>query len=92
VEQKEDSGEVGDSGAIRSQLVRKVKSPRRKSSFMKQNYADGGGPRGLVREPLGLLKRVPQKLTDFCDKNALQLFDPARFLIARTIPFERKAR
>ena len=38
------------------------------------------------------LERIPQKLTDFCDENSLQLLDLARFLIARTIPFERKAR
>jgi 3-methyladenine DNA glycosylase Tag len=29
------------------------------------------------------LKRIPQKLTGFCEKNALQIFDLARFLIAR---------
>ena len=38
------------------------------------------------------LERIPQKLTDFCDENALQIPVLARFLIARTIPFERKAR
>jgi len=38
------------------------------------------------------LERIPQKLTDFCDWNALQLCDLARFLIARMIPCERKAR
>jgi len=38
------------------------------------------------------LERIPQKLTDFCDKNSLQLLNLARFLIAQTIPFERKAR
>jgi hypothetical protein len=37
-------------------------------------------------------ERIPQRLADFCDKNALQHIDLARFLIARTIPFERKAR
>ncbi len=38
------------------------------------------------------LDRIPQKLTDFCDENSLQLIDLARFLIARPIPAERKAR
>jgi hypothetical protein len=38
------------------------------------------------------LERIPQKLADFCDKNALQHIDLARFLIARTMPFERKTR
>jgi hypothetical protein len=51
----------------------------------------------FLRKPLvaagrGGLERIPQKLTDFCDQNSLELFDVARFLIARTIPFERKAR
>jgi hypothetical protein len=35
------------------------------------------------------LERIPQKLTDFCDQNSLQLSDLARFLIGR---FERKTR
>jgi hypothetical protein len=38
------------------------------------------------------LERIPQKLTDFCDQNSLQHIDLARFLIARTIPFEGQAR
>ena len=32
------------------------------------------------------------EVADFCDKNSLQQTDLARFLIARTIPSERKAR
>jgi hypothetical protein len=32
------------------------------------------------------------KVASFCDKNALQIFDLARFLVARMIPCERKAR
>jgi hypothetical protein len=36
------------------------------------------------------LERIPQKLVDFCDKNALKLFGLARFLVARTIPFSGK--
>jgi hypothetical protein len=45
----------------------------------------------LIRRSEGP-ERFPQKLADFCDKNALQGIEFARFLIARTIPFERKAR
>ena len=38
------------------------------------------------------LERIPQKLTEFRDQNSLQRFDLARFLLARTIPFEGQAR
>ena len=38
------------------------------------------------------LDQAPRKLPDFCDRSLLQYFDFARFLIVRTIPFERKAR
>jgi hypothetical protein len=37
------------------------------------------------------LEQAPKKLIDFFDKSLLQHFDFERFLIARTIPFERKA-
>jgi uncharacterized protein with HEPN domain len=46
----------------------------------------------IIGEAATRLERIPQKLADFYDKNALQYIDFARFLIARTIPFERKAR
>ncbi len=49
-----------------------------------KNLAKGGAIR--------FLERIPQKLTDFCDENSLQFLDLARFLIARPIPAERKAR
>jgi len=38
------------------------------------------------------LERIPKMLIDFFDKDALQRFNLARFLIDRTIPFGRKAR
>jgi hypothetical protein len=38
------------------------------------------------------LEQVPKKLIDFFDQNLLRAFDLARFLIDRTIPFDRKAR
>jgi hypothetical protein len=37
------------------------------------------------------LEQAPKKLIDFFDKSSLQRFDFERFLIVRTIPFERKA-
>jgi transposase len=37
------------------------------------------------------LEQSPKKLIDFFDKSLLQHFDFERFLIVRTIPFERKA-
>jgi hypothetical protein len=37
------------------------------------------------------LEQAPKKLMDFFDKSLLQHFDFERFLIVRTIPFERKA-
>ncbi len=37
------------------------------------------------------LEQAPKKLIDFFDKSLLQHFDLERFLIVRTIPFERKA-
>jgi hypothetical protein len=37
------------------------------------------------------LEQAPKKLIDFFDKSLLQHFDFERFLIVRTIPFERKA-
>jgi len=36
------------------------------------------------------LEQAPKKLIDFFDKSLLQHFDFERFLIVRTIPFERK--
>lgn len=42
--------------------------------------------RALRRSP------IPQKLTGFCDKNALRILDLARFIVARMIPRERNAR
>jgi hypothetical protein len=44
------------------------------------------------RSTIGCLEHVPAKLNDFADKNMLQLIDLARFLFARVIPPERKAR
>jgi hypothetical protein len=38
------------------------------------------------------LERILQKLTDFCDKIALQILDFDGFPFARRIPCERKAR
>jgi hypothetical protein len=46
----------------------------------------------MIFPSLAALEQVPLKLIDFCDWNFLQHFDFARFLIVRTIPFERKAR
>jgi hypothetical protein len=37
------------------------------------------------------LEQAPKKSIDFFDKSLLQHFDFERFLIVRTIPFERKA-
>jgi hypothetical protein len=37
------------------------------------------------------LEQAPKKLIDFFDKSLLQHFDFERFLVVRTIPFERKA-
>ncbi len=37
------------------------------------------------------LEQAPKKLIDFIDKSLLQRFNFERFLIVRTIPFERKA-
>jgi len=37
------------------------------------------------------LEQAQKKLIDFFDKSLLQRFDFERFLIVRTIPFERKA-
>jgi hypothetical protein len=37
------------------------------------------------------LEQAPKKSIDFFDKSWLQRFDFERFLIVRTIPFERKA-
>jgi hypothetical protein len=37
------------------------------------------------------LEQAPKKLIDFFDKSLLQHFDFERFLIVRTILFERKA-
>jgi hypothetical protein len=37
------------------------------------------------------LEQAPKKLIDFFEKSLLQRFDFERFLVVRTIPFERKA-
>ena len=42
-------------------------------------------------EERNALEQAPKKLIDFFDKSLLQHFDFERFLIVRTIPFERKA-
>jgi hypothetical protein len=42
-------------------------------------------------KPPRQLEQAPKKLIDFFDKSSLQHFDLERFLIVRTIPFERKA-
>ena len=61
----------------------------------------GSGQRGAGRFARGTagrrggadaVEQIPRKLTDFRDQNLLQHIDIARFLIARTIPSELKAR
>jgi hypothetical protein len=45
----------------------------------------------LARQRSSNSEQAPKKLIDFFDKSLLQHFDFERFLIVRTIPFERKA-
>ena len=47
--------------------------------------------RQQVAELVPKLEHVPEKLTDFSDKNMLQLFDFERALIDRMIPSDRNA-
>jgi hypothetical protein len=48
-------------------------------------------PRKAQRSGGSDFEQAPKKLIDFFDKSLLQHFDFERFLIVRTIPFERKA-
>jgi hypothetical protein len=54
---------------------------KRNSSYSQRNW----------HPPTLALEQAPKKLIDFFDKSLLQHFDVERFLIVRTIPFERKA-
>jgi hypothetical protein len=40
--------------------------------------------------PSSALEHVPEKCAHFSEKNMLQLFNPARFLIGEVIPLRRK--
>ena len=80
-------------------LAARASSRRRKPRFMGISAKWRLVPRllglGRINEPsclwVGALEQAPKKLIDFFDKSLLQHFDFGRFLIIRTITFERKA-
>jgi hypothetical protein len=54
-------------------------------------WVENAPPARLFTPGVGCLEQAPKKLIDFFDKSLLQRFDFERFLIVRTLPFERKA-